>query len=280
MKKYFICVILLLFLLYCKFFRNEKDRYIARVYNKYLYSSDLEDIIPKVVSKADSAEIAQRYIQNWIKQTLIINKAEQKLPPEKMDFEKQITDYRNSLIIYEYEKEYVRKNLDTIIKPQEIKEYYEKNKENFLLKENIVKAYFIKVRNNAPEISNLWWWYKSDKREIQDKLKEYCVKYCEKYSLDNEKWIFFNDIIQEMPLRIDNKKQYLQYNRYIEVRDTSYLYLVRIFDYKTTDSISPLSLVEQDIKNIILNKRRLDLIERMEDALYKEAMNNRAIEVY
>ena len=88
---------------------------MARVFDKYLYKADVAGVIPNGSSKQDSITLAKNYIQNWIKQQVILHKAETNLDEEKKDVEKKLEEYRNSLITYIYEKELIRQKLDTVV---------------------------------------------------------------------------------------------------------------------------------------------------------------------
>src|SRR5690606_6873407 len=106
--------------------------------------------IPSGANKEDSLLIANNFIQKWIKENLILQKAELNLKASQKDFQKQLEEYRNALVVYTYEEELINQLLDTNVSAQEIKSYYEQNQHNFDLKNDIVKVRYIKVAKKAP----------------------------------------------------------------------------------------------------------------------------------
>ena len=272
----------LLFLLSCSSKSNkiEKREAFARVNDSYLYLDKINDVIPKGASAKDSLTLLKKYINNWIHETLVIQKAEDNLTDEQKNVEKQLQDYRNSLITYAYEKELVKEKLDTTVDDKEIEQYYNANKNNFELKDNIIKVIYVKVNKKAPGINKLQKWYKSDNVKDRELLAEYCHQFAENYYLDDNSWLLFDDLLKEIPIQTYNKELFLQNNRFVEVSDSTKSYFLNIKGFKIRNSISPLSFERENIKNIILNQRKLLLITKMKNDIYNEAANNKKIEIF
>ena len=113
---------------------------VARVNEELLYIDNIRKIVPIGTSADDSLEIINGYIDNWLRETLVIQKAEENLTDDQKNVEAQLLNYRNSLITYTYEKELVKQRLDTLVTNAEIENYYNNNKANFELKDNIIKV--------------------------------------------------------------------------------------------------------------------------------------------
>lgn len=259
---------------------DKKPEAIARVYDKYLYASEVSDLVPEEADKEDSIRIVNNYITGWVREMLLVHKAEENLTDLQKNVEKQLTDYRNSLITYAYEKELVNQKLDTIVNEDEIEQYYNQNKSNFELKDNIIKVNYVKVNRKAPYIEKLKKWYKSEVPKDKAALSSYCYQFAENFFLDDNAWLLFDDLLKEIPIETYNKELFLQNNRYVEVGDSVNLYFVNIKGFKVKNSISPLSFEKQNIKNIILNKRKVELINKMKNDLYKEAETKKDFEIY
>ncbi len=253
---------------------------IARANNVYLYADNIKDIVPNGTTAKDSLELIKQYIDNWIHELLVIQKAEDNLADEQKNVEKQLQDYRNSLITYAYEKELVKQKLDTVVTDTDIEEYYNNNKADFELKDNIIKVIYVKVSKKAPEIDKLKNWYKSDNVKDQEQMASYCHQFAENFYLDDTSWLLFDDLLKEIPIQTYNKELFLQNNRYVEVSDSLSNYFVNIKGFKIRNSLSPLSFEKENIRNIILNKRKLQLITKMKMDVYNEAVNNNKIEIY
>ena len=260
--------------------KNKDREAIARVNNAYLYLDNIKDIIPFGSSAKDSLERLNKYIDNWVRETLVIQKAEDNLTEEQKNVETQLQDYRNSLITYIYEKELVKQKLDTLVADPEIEEYYNNNLNNFELKDDIIKVIYVKVNKKAPGINKLLKWYKTDNLKDKELLAEYCHQFAENFYLDDNSWLLFNDLLKEIPIQTYNKELFLQNNRFIEVSDSTYSYFLNIKGFKIRNSISPLSFEKENIKNIILNKRKLQLITKMKEDIFNDAANNKKIEIY
>lgn len=259
---------------------NENRKAIARANDAYLYQDDILNIVPKGTSAKDSIELVKKFIDNWIRERLVIQKAEDNLDESQKNVEKQLEAYRNSLITYTYEKELVKQKLDTTVTNEEIEEYYNTNKSNFELKDNIIKVIYVKVNKKAPGINKLEKWYKSDNAKDKQQLTDYCHQFAENFYLDENSWLLFDDLLKEIPIQTYNKELFLQNNRLVEVNDSLYNYYLNIKGFKIRNSISPLSFEKENIKNIILNKRKLQLVTKMKEDIYNDALNNKDIEIF
>ncbi len=253
---------------------------VARVYDKYLYDKDLSQIVTPGTTPTDSAVLVKSYIDNWIKKNVILYKAEKNLSAVQKEVEQQLQEYRNSLITFMYEKELINQQLDTVVSEAEIEQYYKENERNFELKDNIVKVIYLKTKSEAPKLDNVKGWLRSDKTKDRLKLEEYCYQFASDFYLDEDTWLPFDELLKKVPLNIYDKESFLRNNRYVEVKDSTDIYLVNIKDRKIRESLSPLSFVSEDIRNLIINKRKLQLISEMERSAYDEALRNNDFEIY
>jgi hypothetical protein len=276
----FLCI----FLINWKCERNtdqdEKKIAVAQVYDTYLYLSDIQNIFPDKVTKEDSLALAQSYINTWIKNQLILNKAELNLTPEQLDIKKQIDAYRSSLLIYKYEDQMVRERLDTLVKEAEIEEYYNQNTSNFILDENLVKALYLKIPKTAPNINDVKLWYKSQDKEYLKKLDSYCYNYASKYSYFDENWLSFSLLKKELPLKIENDEELIKNNKYIEQEDDGFYYFVYLKENKLVGSLAPLTYVKSRIKDIIINKRKVKFLADLENEIYNDAQDHKHFNVF
>jgi hypothetical protein len=260
--------------------RDEKRQAIARAENYFLYVDELENLVPPGTPAKDSQELVKKFIDNWVRESLVIQKAENNLSDEQKNVERQLQDYRKSLITYTYEKELVKQKLDTLVSEKEIEQFYNNNQEDFELKDNIIKVIYVKVNKKAPGIDKLKKWYQSDNLKDREQLAGYCHQFAENFYLDDNSWLLFDDLLKEIPIQTYNKELFLQNNRFVEVTDSLNHYFLNIKGFKIRNSISPLSFERENIKNIILNKRKLELITKMKEDVYNDAANNKKIEIY
>ena len=275
--KYVLFVALGTFLAFCSCHHNN-DNVVARAYNNYLYKSDLEGLVVEGMTQEDSAAIVSNYINQWVQQMVVLEKAKRNI---NNTFEKELQNYKNSLITYEYECHIVDQLLDTSVSGQEIEDYYNANKDNFTLRTSIIRCYYIKIDKNAPQASKLEKLVKKSKpndNEISE-IERLALVYGADCSLDREKWIPLSQLQTFMPVEIYNDARFLRDNKTITVSDDKYLYLARILDYTTENQISPLDYEHDNIKAIILNRRKIDIIKNMQRDLLKKANEKGEIEI-
>ena len=280
MRKLILFAVILSFVTCSDFKRKSGEKPVARAFDKYLYPNDINDIMPANISASDSVLAARDYIGKWINKQLLLNKAEINLTEEEQNVDKQIENYKTSLLIYKYEQSLIEQKLDTFISFQEIEEYYNENSSNFMLNDNLVKALFLQVPRTSPEIWKIRRWYRSANEEDIKKLENYCYQYATKYDFFDDSWVYFSEIGKSLPIKIDNPEQYLKYRKFIEIKDSTYYYFVSIKDRRLIGTVSPLEIVSKNIRNIILNKRKIRLMKELEANIYNDALNRNNFIIY
>jgi len=260
--------------------KTENKTPVARVGDTYLFLENIGHSIPKGIPAKDSVLILKRYVEDWVHEQLLVQKAEDNLSEEQKNVEKQLQEYRNSLLTYEYEKELIRQHLNTVVTKNEIEKYYETHKDDFQLKDNIIKVIYVKVNKKAPKIDELRKLCKSEDIRDRKLLATYCHQYAENYFLNDDIWLFFDDLLKEAPIETYNKELFLLNNRFVEVSDSANIYFLSIKGFKIRATISPLGFEINNIKNMIINKRKLELITKMREDIYNEALNENKAEIF
>lgn len=259
---------------------SEARQPVARVNTAFLYKDELNGIVAPEVSPGDSASLVEGYINSWIRKQLLIQEAARKIDIDEAELERKILDYRYSIIAYEYQSFYIKQNLDTMISRSEIETYYIDNKDNFILKQNIVRATFIKVPVNAPRTEKIKNLIFSSREEDKNELKSYCLSFSTAYHISDSLWMVFDELVKKSPLmEIPNKIQFLQHTPYYETSDDNYLYFLKVDEYRITDNVSPLDFVDDEIRNIMLNKRKVELARKLEDNVYQQAQEKNEFEI-
>lgn len=287
-KFFFFLCLSALFFWRCDFIRMkekgltgmENRDAVARVNTAYLYKDELIGIAASGSSKEDSAARVEVYVDSWIRKQLLIQEASKKININEAEVERKILDYRYSIIAYEYQSYYIKQNLDTVFNPSEIEKYYKNNIDNFILKQNIVRATFIKVPKNAPKTNKLKDWIFSQGADEKSNLKSFCLSFSVAYHISDSTWMIFDDLVRNSPLtEIPNKVQFLKTNPYYEAEDENYSYFLKVDEYRISDNVSPLEFVTDEIKNIILNKRKVELAKKLEDEVYENALDHKDFEI-
>ncbi len=253
----------------------------ARANGSYLYRDELVGIVAPGTPALDSTRLVEAYIDSWIRKQLLIQEASRKIDINEAQVERKILDYRYSIIAYEYQTYYIKQHLDTAVSYDEVEKYYKANIDNFILKQNIVQGTFVKVPKNAPRTGKIKELIFSTREKDENELKSYCLSFSVAYHISGSNWIAFDDLVKNSPLvEIPNKIQFLKSNPYFETSDDNYLYFLRVRQYRILDNISPLEFVMDDIKNIILNKRKVELAKKLEDEVYKYALDQNEFEIF
>jgi hypothetical protein len=282
MKRFLIVINIVFFILVsCSVDKTaDQNKPIAKVYDKYLYVSDMEGIFPLKISKDDSITIARNFINNWIKKQLMVRKAEINLSDQSKDIQKEIDDYRSSLLIFRYKQELIRQKIDTVVTDAEIQNYYNEFSGNFILNQNILKATIIIVSKQAPDLPKLKQWFRSDDSDNALKVDEYCYQYASKYHSFNNDWIVFTDLQKDIPLKSEQEDQILKYQKFIETDDSLFNYFVKISQYALKSNVQPLDYAQLKIKSILLNKRKFTFLEEIENDIYNDALDRNEFVIY
>ena len=258
----------------------DRGEVVAKVYGSYLYEGDLAGVVPAGTPRKDSLFLVSNYIDSWIRKRLLIRQAERNLTPKQQDFSKKLEDYRNSLLVYAYETELINQKLDTIILDSEIERYYNQNKGSFELKYNIVKVAYVLLQKDLKELPRFRKLLSDPDTLITPTLEFLARQYASSYYLADEVWIRFDDLLSQIPIETYNQELFLRNNRYIEIDDNPFVYLIRFKDFRIAESVSPLEVETENIRNIILNRRKHELIRKMHEELYEQAMRDKSFEIY
>lgn len=260
---------------------DEEDPVIAAVGKTVLHASDVDFIGRETQSELDSAELVNRYIQTWIKKQLMIKEASQNMTIDEAELNRKLLDYRYALIIYEFEKAHVEKNLNKDVPLGEVQDYYDKHKANFTLKEIIVRTNYIKMEKNIPQRRQVERLLNSTRENDRREMKDLAQRYANNYFLEDSTWIRFDDILLNTPLAQNaNTVQLLKSNKTITVDDDTHTYFFHILEYKLQDQVPPLEFVKEEISKIIVNKRRVALAEKLHKDVYNKALENNEFTIY
>lgn len=261
-------------------FTKDEDS-IARVNNTYLDRANLAGIVPPGTSARDSLVMVKNYINNWIRNQLILEHAEGNLTEEQQDFTSQLEEYRKSLVIYTFEQKLINQNLDTTIREEEVETYYEQNKANFELRDNIVKVIMFKISSDsAKALKAARELLRPDSIVDFDAVERFSLNRTQQNIISYDSWYLFNDLLQLVPITTYNESAYLENHKFVELPVGNSIYLVRFYDFKIKNGLSPLSFERNNIRNIILNRRKIELINKMRDDLYDKASKKNEFEIY
>ena len=277
----FIGIAFLMLLTGCDYFQtNSKEVVVAECYGKYLYESDLKGIVPEGASIMDSIQCTSTFIDSWVRRQVLIHQAENNLDKEELDLKKQLDEYRNSLVIYAYESQLIDQKLDTVVSEDEIAEYYEQNKEDFQLRNTMVRVAYVILDEDSKQKATFQKLLSDRDTLLLQNIDVLASYYAVKSYLDVDHWMRLDELTNIVPIEILNAESFLKKKQFVCFDMNEYTYMVRFVEYLLEESTSPLEMVHDNIKSVILAQRKQALIERMRAAIYEKAKRDRAFEVY
>lgn len=265
----------------CDFFqKSAKEVVVAECYGKYLYESDLKGIVPEGASVMDSIQRVNSFIDSWIERQILIHQAETNLSPEQLDLKKQLDEYRNSLVIYAYETQLINQRLDTVVSENEIADYYEENKEEFQLRNTMVRVAYVIMKDDCKQKETFHKLMSDPDTLLLQNLDVMSAYYAEKSYLDVDHWMRLDELTNIVPIEILNPESFLKRNRFVTLDSDDFTYMVRFEEYLLEESISPLAMQRDNIRSIILTQRKQRLIERMKIVTLDKAKKEHAYTKY
>jgi hypothetical protein len=282
MNRVILLIFAVIMLAGCRDNKNSSKRLaVAEVGKSVLYYDEMPRLIQHGINETDSLAIIQNYINKWAKRELLLQKAEDNLSPEmKTNIEQQLESTRADLVIYQYQQQMMLEKMDTSISDNELENYYVSNEKSFSLGSNIVKALFIKLPVETPELDKIKLLARSNQQADLQQLEGYCYQFAEKFDDFNEEWVSMDRLSVELQSDIENEENFLKRNTFFETTDSSYVYLVSIRDYRLRTTTAPFEYVKDDIKRIIWNTRRFEFIKALENGIYNDALKENSFKIY
>lgn len=259
---------------------ENNEKIIASVNDVNLTESELLYHLPEGLSEEDSLQFVETYTDQWIQEQVVYQKAKEVLPEKSQNVDYQLEDYKRSLLNYTYEQYYIQDRLDTVVPMSEIEAYYQDNLEDFVLKDYIVKAVYAKYTINTPELTDVDNWYKLKKEDDWINLQSHANLYSVKFFNDTSNWVFFDDILSDVPLTDINKETFIRKKKNITFEEGEMVYYLNVIDSKLQDEVSPLEFEYDKIRGILINIRMNELRKELKSELYKDAQNANIIKIY
>lgn len=258
------------------------DVLVAKIGKEKLFLSDLEAYIPNGVSPEDSTNLAMQFINSWASEILFADIAEEQLSKEEMDVSKELEDYKRSLLKYKYEQRYINERLDTLVSDAQIREYFESHRELFILDLPIVKARFLDIMQESPNIEVLK--SKMSSNSYQDLVEADSLAYSSalKYDDLSDKWVdmisfarYFGTDYSQVLSKWDRK------TGFIEIPDErGDLKIGFICDFLPAGTMAPMDFCEERIKDIIISSRKQELLSSLDKDLLQDALDKHNLVIY
>lgn len=275
--------ILILFLLgSCQLFEKQPDgEVIARIGAHFLYKNDIKELVGPGTTPADSTMIVNSFIDKWATQKLLMDQAIINLSQEKLNqYEELITNYKTDLYTKGYLDIIATQQLNEEISQSELEDFYNQNYENFKLNEDLIQLRYIHVGSENRSISTLKQHLFRFNEEDKNALIEREILF-KTFSLKDSVWVQANTVKDKIPVvNESNYNELLKKSNTLELQDSLGVYLIYIKDVLLRNDNAPLSYVTPTIEQIILNKRKLEIIRNLEKEILQDAIKTKKFEIY
>ncbi|MGL5317315.1 MAG: peptidyl-prolyl cis-trans isomerase [Bacteroidales bacterium] len=247
---------------------------LVRVGNKVLTSDELEKFMPNDVYGADSAQLANAYIKNWIDNQLLYGVAQKNIP-DLEEVNRKVEQYKQDLIIHQYRMQLVNERLSEELTEEEIQTYYDAHSSELQLDETLCKGLFLKVRKNSPNVASLRKWIRKVTPENLENIEKYAIKHSIGYKYSTDEWLTEGDITPYVP-----QNTRLEEGKAIEITDSDYYYLYHLEDLRKKGSSMPLDYSVTFIREMLLKQKASGMLEQQKQELYDKALENKHVEYY
>lgn len=265
----------------CDYFKKDINRVpIARVNDNYLYEEDIKVLVTDNMSVEDSSLVVNNFINRWATQQLLIDQAKINLnEKQQQDYDKLVQQYKNDLYIEAYKNTIVAQQLDSIVSDSELENYYDQNKENFVLNDELLKLRYVHLATDYSNINmvrdRLARFNENDKIVLDSISIQF-----RSFNFNDSIWVKKQAVLGALPVLMNDGDKLLKKSNFAQIQDSLGVYLVKIEDVLQPKDIAPLSHVRSTIKEIILNKRKLGLIKKLEFDITRDAVKNNKFEIY
>ena len=276
MRCCFIFIAFVSLLCACKQTRPIDDAdVLVRVKDRVLGREEIQRQIPRSLSSADSLLMAESLAKLWVKDALVYEVALRNLErEERAEVDRLVEEYRHSLIRYRYEEQLVRERLSSDFQESDKLRFYEENQSKFVLDKALIKGLFLKVPADAPGLADVKKWYRSTSESAVEKIEKYSVQNAVIYDYFYDKWVDFDQVMDNIPMRVTDANAFLKANRYVEMCDSTYCYLLNISDYLPIGRVAPYDYAGPQIIEMLTNQRKVQFLKDFEDELYNDAVKH------
>jgi hypothetical protein len=283
LNSFILIFLFCMFLCSCDYFRpSQAPKAVARVNNTFLFQNDLENVVPEGLKGEDSLLIVNSFIERWATQELLLQTAELNLTEDqKRSFNELLLQYKNDLYTKAYLEEMVQSSIDTTLFENDLKAYYLANKENFRTTGALVKLSYINLPQDHPKLALIQKKFYEKKKKSDDKFwNQYQLQF-KNFAMNDTIWVEMNQVYRKLPfITPENRNQFIMNGKAFQEKDSLDLYIVKIKDVLEKNEIAPFEYIKPTIKQVLLNKRKLEFIKKFENEMVQDAKNNNKYEIY
>jgi hypothetical protein len=207
----------------------------------------------------------------------MMQEAEQNIPAD-INIDKLVREYRASLVLNTYQQKLMTNSLDTAVSEQELRNFYESNKELYNLETPIMRCLFVKVPNAAPNIKDFEKWWDGGRKEDKNRIYTYASNYANTFMLVDSTWHRAERIALELPKGTINPEE-LSSGEYTR-KDDNFSYFLKILKVKNKRDQAPFEFIRDQASKFILHQRKQKLIEDKREEVFKRELQANNVQIY
>ena len=256
------------------------DEVVARVGRHKLFRSELSGYIPAGASPEDSLALAQQYINSWAEELLFLDMADAQLSKEEKNVDRELEEYRRTLLKYRYEERYINERLDTLITDAEVRSFYEAHADRFTLDRPLLKARYMVIPADSRSLRAIRERMGSD--DAMDAIAADSLAFTAalRYVDSSDSWMDALLLARELGTDEESMMKTLK-NRFIEFKgEDGNLRVAYVVDLARKGEPAPLEYCAERIRDIILSARKHDLVSGLERDLLNDARNKDKFVIY
>ena len=266
------------------------EDFVAEAYGEVLTWDSLAQRVPDALGLEDSAAFAERLIDRWMREHVMLAQADAQLKKERSSLDAALEAYRRSLLINTYETRYVESRLDTNVDEAEVQAYYEAHAELFTLHDHAVRVLYVHLPD--PESSAIALgapWTKRDARAWEKEvdqlngwltaadsvsiplLERWCMEHGAVHHVDHEAWWRIAELLDEVPLSLYRVEDQIQRASPLSFSAEGRVYFVRFLEHGLKGKVAPLDVARDQIEELVLQGRRQRMVDALRDTLFQQA---------
>ena len=260
-------------LVLCASCRRNADPVVAQVYQYKLYSSEVQAGMPSGLSKEDSLVLVRDFIDNWVKEKLVLHEAEHRLSPREKNFDRELTEYRNSLLIQRYlDKIWMTDTANNTVSEQAISDFARSLDDRYTVEKEIVRVNYVKMPTRSdklPLVKEIL--FNEDQRVAKKEALVTMLGDSIEYLVDDDEWLYLDDLQNEISFQIDMQKYSGSVMRVEKEVGESTVLLV-ILDYRSQRSVNETKEERAAAGMLLTNQRRTQYVNQYIQELYDRAL--------
>lgn len=250
------------------------DNVIARVGREDLTREDIAATLPAALTGEDSVAYVKAYVDKWFVRQLKIEEAAKLFESSEQDIEKLVEDYRQSLLTSRVDQHYIDQRMEKEVTDEQIAEYYNAHKSDFTLDRTLVKGRVLRFDAAFRQSKKLKEQMKKAlaSAEAEKSFSDVCEKQGFELIDSRAEWVNFSDFLAHLPvLAAEDNEPLLDKLGVQEMKMGKDCYYFDFTSVCRKGNVAPLEVVADNIRRILLTRRRAEVIRTHEEEIFRTA---------